>query len=198
VRFCANCGAPRDAASARFCRNCGTPFADAGSAPASSPPAAAPGIDAVPRWGGFWERFGAYVLDSVVVFVISIAATVVLSFVIAVVQVGAGESEDAAAIFVEEFILNGFLLISNLLSFGYFILFWSHHGHGQTLGMRPLNLRVVRTDGGELSLGRAFIRFIGFTLGSLVLFIGLIWAAFDSRKQGWHDKIADTYVVKTA
>jgi len=48
----------------------------------------------------------------------------------------------------------------------YFTYFWSTAGKGQTLGSRALNIRVV------------------------------IWAAFDAQKQGWHDKIAGTYVVK--
>jgi len=29
------------------------------------------------------------------------------------------------------------------------------------------------------------------------IFIGVIWAAFDANKQGWHDKIAGTYVIRT-
>ena len=62
--------------------------------------------------------------------------------------------------------------------------------------MRALNIKVVKTDGSQLDLVGAFIRYIGLFVSILCLFIGVIWAAFDAQKQGWHDKIAGTYVVK--
>jgi uncharacterized RDD family membrane protein YckC len=42
----------------------------------------------------------------------------------------------------------------------------------------------------------AIIRYVGLILAFLCLLIGIIWVAFDANKQGWHDKIAGTYVVK--
>jgi uncharacterized RDD family membrane protein YckC len=51
-------------------------------------------------------------------------------------------------------------------------------------------------DGSELTLTDTFLRYVGLLLGFLCLFIGVIWVAFDANKQGWHDKIANTYVVK--
>ncbi len=78
----------------------------------------------------------------------------------------------------------------------YFCYFWSAYGKGQTLGNRALNIRVVKKDGTYLDLVGAFLRYIGFVVSIACLFIGVIWAAFDGQKQGWHDKIAGTYVVK--
>jgi uncharacterized RDD family membrane protein YckC len=86
--------------------------------------------------------------------------------------------------------------LSTLLQAVYFTYFWSAAGKGQTLGSRALNIRVVKTDGSYLDYGGAFLRFIGFIISCVVFFIGIIWAAFDAQKQGWHDKIAGTYVVK--
>jgi uncharacterized RDD family membrane protein YckC len=60
-----------------------------------------------------------------------------------------------------------------------------------------MKLRVVKTDGSELTLTDTFLRYVGLILSFLCLFIGVIWVAFDANKQGWHDKIASTYVVKT-
>jgi uncharacterized RDD family membrane protein YckC len=88
---------------------------------------------------------------------------------------------------------NGFILLLDLVYFGYF---WSGQGHGQTLGMRALNIRVVRTDGSDLTVSQAVIRYVGLVISFLVIFLGVIWVAFDAQKQGWHDKIARTYVVK--
>jgi uncharacterized RDD family membrane protein YckC len=85
------------------------------------------------------------------------------------------------------------------ISFGvsmlYFVFFWSAAGKGQTVGMWMLHMKVVKTDGSYLSATGAFIRYCSFILASLPLYLGLIWVAIDDKKQGWHDKIAGTYVV---
>ena len=86
--------------------------------------------------------------------------------------------------------------LSTLIGLVYYLYFWSSYGHGQTLGNRALGIRVVKTSGSELTLTDAFIRYVGLILSCIVLFIGVIWVAFDPNKQGWHDKIASTYVVK--
>ena len=66
-----------------------------------------------------------------------------------------------------------------------------------TLGQRMLGLHVVDAATGQnIGIGRAIGRFIGYVISALALDIGLIWVAFDPRKQGWHDKIASTFVVR--
>ena len=46
-------------------------------------------------------------------------------------------------------------------------------------------------------MGRAAVReILGKLISTIVLFIGFLWIAFDDKKQGWHDKLASTYVVK--
>ena len=86
--------------------------------------------------------------------------------------------------------------LSVLFQAVYFTYFWSAAGKGQTLGSRALNIRVVKTDGSYLDYPGAFLRYIGFVVSCVVVFLGVIWAAFDAQKQGWHYKIACTYVVK--
>ena len=86
--------------------------------------------------------------------------------------------------------------LQTLLGVIYFCYFWSGYGKGGTLGMRALNVKVVKTDGSYLDLVGAFVRCIGLVISCLAIFIGVIWAAFDPQKQGWHDKIARTHVVK--
>jgi uncharacterized RDD family membrane protein YckC len=86
--------------------------------------------------------------------------------------------------------------VSLLVGLAYYLYFWSSYGHGQTLGKRALSIRVVKTNGTELTLVDALIRYVGWILSFVCLFIGVIWVAFDANKQGWHDKIASTYVVK--
>ena len=85
---------------------------------------------------------------------------------------------------------------SLLVSLIYFVLFWSSFGGGRTLGMRLFGLKVVREeDLGQVGVLSAFVRWIGLWLSFALCFIGVIWVAFDSRHQGWHDKIARTLVL---
>ena len=125
---------------------------------------------------GFWVRFFAILIDSIG---LGIVSNILTSFV------STSDPLDPSR--------NG---ISTLLGVLYFCYFWSAQGGGQTLGMRVLNLKVVRTDGSMLTLLQAFVRYIGLIISIVPLFIGVIWAAFDANKQGWHDKIASTYVIR--
>jgi uncharacterized RDD family membrane protein YckC len=77
----------------------------------------------------------------------------------------------------------------------YFVGFWAWRG--QSPGMIPFNMRVVLADdGGKVDVVRALLRYVGLIISFVVLLLGVIWIAFDRRKQGWHDKIADTVVVR--
>jgi uncharacterized RDD family membrane protein YckC len=51
-------------------------------------------------------------------------------------------------------------------------------------------------DGSRISFARGCLRYLGTLVSIYVLYIGLIWAAFDARKQGWHDKIAGTVAIR--
>lgn len=75
------------------------------------------------------------------------------------------------------------------------VLFWRLWQ--ATPGKAMLSLRVVDVDTGKtLSVGQAAARYVCYILSALPLFLGFIWVAFDRRKQGWHDKIAQTVVVR--
>lgn len=65
----------------------------------------------------------------------------------------------------------------------------------KTLGQGLLGLRVLRTDGRRLTFPRAVRRSVGYILAALPLFLGFLWVLIDDRRQGWHDKLADTVVV---
>ena len=130
---------------------------------------------ATPEKAGWWTRFLAILIDSIGLAIVSGVLTAITG----------GNATGTGA--------NG---LQTLLGVAYFCYFWSSYGKGQTPGMRVLNIKVVKTDGSQLDLVGAFIRYIGLFVSILCLFIGVIWAAFDGQKQGWHDKIAGTYVVK--
>jgi uncharacterized RDD family membrane protein YckC len=68
--------------------------------------------------------------------------------------------------------------------------------NGQTIGKMLLGLRVVQTDGGSVNAMNAGLRYIGYYLNTILIFLGWLLAIVDSRGQGLHDKIAGTMVVK--
>ena len=74
----------------------------------------------------------------------------------------------------------------------YSVIFWVLVG--RTPGKAALGLRVVRTDDRAIGWGTAVIRAAGYALSSIAM-IGFIWIAFDRRRQGFHDKLARTFVI---
>lgn len=123
--------------------------------------------------------------------------TRVLAFIIDAILVGIATSIVASVLGGEPGVMDARGQgISTLLGLAYYLYFWSSYGGGQTLGMRALNIKVIRTDGTQLDLVGALIRYVGLIISFIVVFLGVIWVAFDAEKQGWHDKIAKTYVVK--
>jgi len=123
---------------------------------------------------GFVTRTAAILIDGILIWIVA--------FILSVLLAGG-----------EQLRTQG---INTLVSLAYFLYFWSSSGGGQTLGMRALNVRVIKTSGAPLTLTDALIRYIGLIVSVVCLFIGVLWVIFDAQKQGWHDKIASTYVVK--
>lgn len=75
------------------------------------------------------------------------------------------------------------------------ILFWMRWQ--ATPGKMALSARIVDArTGGNPSTGQCVGRYLAYILSALALGIGFLWVAFDRRKQGWHDKLAGTVVIK--
>lgn len=85
-------------------------------------------------------------------------------------------------------------LIVELITMAYFVICESSSWQG-TLGKKLFGLQVVSERYQRLSPSQALIRYLGKYLSSLILALGYIWIIFDAKKQGWHDKIAHTFVV---
>jgi len=132
---------------------------------------------------GFGRRLVAYIIDGVILWVLGLC----LSFGILSLT-AAGASQDAvvgANVAVQ--------CVSLLIALAYFVIFWATSD--QTPGKMTLGIKVIETDGSPVTWGKAILRYIGYIISGLVLALGFIWIAFDSKRQGWHDKIANTYVV---
>lgn len=91
-----------------------------------------------------------------------------------------------------------FSLLLFLLTFPLFVAvyFLALHGwQGQTLGKMFMGLKVVRSDGGDVTPGLAFLRCIGLFLSVFPFGLGFLWSLFDREKCAWHDHLAATRVV---
>ncbi|MGH7762568.1 MAG: RDD family protein [Candidatus Dormibacteraceae bacterium] len=146
------------------------------------------------RYGGFWIRLVAVIIDGIIVSI----PTFILGLIVGVIYgvangiSNSSNNQAAGAAFTGVQLLIELLAI--VISVGYFVYFW---GQGSTLGMRLFRLRVADANTGlPIGYGRAALRYVGYVVSVIVCYIGLIWAAFDSRKQGWHDKIASTVVLQ--
>ncbi|HEY8816156.1 MAG TPA: RDD family protein [Candidatus Dormibacteraeota bacterium] len=154
-----------------------------------------------PTYAGFWIRLVARLIDGLVLgipFGIVFGLFLVAGGVFANVSGSGSSSQDsqnaaAAAAFGGGFLL--LYLLAFIVQVGYWIYFWGTSG--ATLGMRLLHLRVVDADtGGPIGYARATVRFLMSIVNSWACYIGWIWVAFDPRKQGWHDKVANSVVLQ--
>jgi uncharacterized RDD family membrane protein YckC len=145
--------------------------------------------------GGFWIRFVAYIIDTLIV---SIASVVIVGILIAVVLL-VGESTDDSK---DSLIIVGSIIVMVL---ALLVINWLYEAlmtsspRGATLGKLALGLRIVRADGVQLSFGRATARhFLKFMITPLVpLAIGYLMAAFTARKRALHDFLAETLVIRS-
>lgn len=138
---------------------------------------------------GFLARFLAFLIDAIMLSIISWLLSLVL-----VPFMGAADSTNSNMLAL---IAGGIglviVVILLFLQFIYFGYLWSKSG--QSLGMKLTHIKVVRRDGSPLSFWRAGFRgTLGYWISSLVFGLGFIWAAFDGRKEAWHDKLFDTSV----
>lgn len=131
------------------------------------------------QYAGFWRRYLAYMVDSAILGLLGI--TVYFSFYY-------GGSKGGG---------NGIVSFSGFfVAIAYYLLFWVKYD-GQTLGNRLMAVRVIKEDGSPIDITTGIVRYIGYLVSAAVLLLGFIWVGFDRKKQGWHDKIAKTLVVKT-
>ncbi len=75
------------------------------------------------------------------------------------------------------------------------ILFWMYKA--ATPGKMAVSAKIVDAQTGERpSTGQFVGRYFAYFVSVLPLGLGVLWVAFDKRKQGWHDKLAGTVVIR--
>lgn len=134
------------------------------------------------KYAGFWIRVGASLIDALLISVITVPLTIMIYGDL--VWEGKPFILGAADFF-----------INYTLPFIAVVLFWLYKS--ATPGKMALNIKIVDArTGGKLSVGQSIGRYFAYIPAILVLMIGIIWVAFDRRKQGWHDKLAKTVVIQ--
>lgn len=152
------------------------------------------------HYAGFVTRFIAFTIDLLIVVVVQVA---ILLFVRVVLNFF-GLDDLARAIFEPAEAPDSSLFVTILrwiiavlgsaVVFAiYVVTFWLLVD--KTLGQALLGLRVLRSNGRPITFVPAVKRLLGYYVSFFALCIGFLWILIDDRRQGWHDKIADTVVV---
>jgi uncharacterized RDD family membrane protein YckC len=198
--FCSKCGAAM-ADGAAFCSNCGQSFSVTARVPvpAMNVPAYAgvPAAAAVSRveYAGFWVRFLAYIIDSVVMSLGLICVLIPLFFLTGfgalLSRIHPEEELGDAGILV----ILGFIFLAAMASL---VVTWLYHALMESSEWQAtVGLVVTDMAGRRVSFGRATGRHFGKIITNMVpAFIGYIMAAFTERKQALHDMIAGCLILR--
>ncbi|MEA3222758.1 MAG: RDD family protein [Thermodesulfobacteriota bacterium] len=131
---------------------------------------------------GFWARVGAAIIDSVLVVVITWP---VLFKIYGQKYLSAHNFISGPMDFVLTWVFPAIAII----------VFWYYKS--ATPGKMSISAKIVDArTGGKPTTTQLIIRYLGYYISTIPLGLGIIWVAFDARKQGWHDKIAKTVVIR--
>lgn len=134
------------------------------------------------EYAGFWIRTGAAIIDSILLLIILVPILTAIY--------GSGY-------WIGETLNQGIwgVLFNYILPAIAVIAFWIYKS--ATPGKMVLKLSIVDAKtGGKPSTGQFIGRYLGYYVSMMPLFLGIIWVGFDKRKQGWHDKLAGTLVIR--
>ena len=121
----------------------------------------------------FFTRFGAWLIDAILVGVVSAA-----------IRFGIND------------VVGG--LIGLVIGIGYYG-YLEGSASGQTIGKKALGIRVIDFNtGGPIGFGRAVIRYFGRIVSAIACLLGYFWMLWDKERQCWHDKFASDVVVPVA
>jgi uncharacterized RDD family membrane protein YckC len=149
------------------------------------------GIQAAPlgQYAGFVTRLVAWIIDGLI-----ISAVITVTFAAARLLIQAFPINEWLGLnqFMTQITTGVSVAVAVAIPIIYNIGFWLLAG--QTFGKWVMGVRIIRTNGERVRFGTCVRRQIGYVF-SAVLFIGYLWILVDNRRQGFHDKIAGTFVV---
>jgi uncharacterized RDD family membrane protein YckC len=194
--FCQKCGAPVTPAAAPVATAVATPS----NVPAAPVAAPMPVVAAYQPYGGFWIRVLAYMIDRLIVGVAFVPVWIIFGVRLAAqlqhLSMNGTEEVDFEQLLPVFHFLSIVIPLALIVQWLYEALLTSSSWQA-TIGKRLLNLKVTDEAGIRISFGRASGRYFAKILSNLIFSIGFIMVAFTARKQGLHDMIAGTLVMKT-
>jgi uncharacterized RDD family membrane protein YckC len=195
TRFCSECGRPYPAqemvtiGAATICAQCKPLYMqrmrEGGQA------------IGVRRYAGFWIRFVAFIIDLIILAVVSGIIGLPLRMLLGVSAVSMAQSQDPSAVMAALPAMMGMIGLSLLINLvvGVSYDIWFVHNKGGTIGKLALGLQIINLDGSRLSYGQAVGRYFAKILSAIILYIGFIMAGLDSEKRALHDRICNTLVI---
>ncbi len=141
--------------------------------------------EATVEYVGFWPRVGASLIDSILMAMVTMP---ILYAVYGKTYFEQSPSDSLVAGPVD-------LLLSWVFPIIAVLVFWIKRS--ATPGKMLIHARIVDADSLQPTTpGRLLVRYIGYYLSTIPLLLGFVWIAFDKRKQGLHDKLARTVVIR--
>jgi len=191
--FCNQCGA-QNTGGAQFCSRCGAPTNPAsGAVPVGSP--AAPlyqGVVPVAgSYGGFWIRVVAAIIDAIILRVVVAPVGMIFGGLGLAGGMMTGLPHAGMAL-----LGGGVTFILMVFGSWLYEAFMESSSYQATLGKMIFGMKVTDLDGKRISFERATGRHFAKWLSTMILFIGYIMVGFTERKQGLHDLLAGTLVLR--
>ncbi|MBN2025726.1 MAG: RDD family protein [Actinobacteria bacterium] len=151
-------------------------------------------VSMTPRgYAGFWIRSAALLIDLAILWVVRWPLSLLFWAQSDDFSIWGGLKSGSN----NTALISLYIAINLLIWFSYFVIMDVRYQ--ATLGKLIMKLKVVGIDLQPISYGKAILReTIGKAISLFVFLTGFVWAAIDPRKQTWHDKIAETYVIKSS
>ncbi len=138
------------------------------------------------EYGGFWIRLVAYFIDG---FILGVPMAIINVIAMGIIM------RNARSMGMITFASIFLMLIFTVLALAYILIGWSKYG--TTIGKRIFGLYVVDDQTGRApTMGKAFLRLVGYIVDGFTFYIGFLMIAFTADKRGLHDMIAKTHVIK--
>lgn len=213
--YCEQCG-KRISETAKFCPYCGNAVGIADSVQSqqsvkqeiSTPPSletkqgsipasletrqeytpASPETRQEPKYVGFWARFAANFLDGILISIFISPASIRIIYLLSKGKIRSDWISESACVAI------AFYSVLYILSQVILLVLWCKKQ--ASIGKMAISVKIVDAKTGGAPTKKQLIgRYFAYILSCLSLGVGFLWIAFDSKKQGWHDKLAGTTVV---
>lgn len=154
------------------------------------------------NYAGFWLRFVAVIIDSIILGAVQFIA---IMPVLGIMGIGmaddiqniySSDPAEAMSVLGPIMAMAGITQVVFLAIQTLYFSFMESSPYQVSIGKMVLGIKVTDINGNKLDFTKALVRNLCRIISSMILFIGYLMAAFTEKKQALHDMIANTLVVK--